>query len=91
MSKNENLSLGVFDNPEFGQTRILREGDKYLFCANDAAVALGYSNPRAALQRHCKGVAKRDTLGSCPFYILPLSLSKLSTYVPHAQVLHGRV
>ncbi|MDO5545759.1 MAG: BRO family protein [Eubacteriales bacterium] len=39
--------------------RILREGDKYLFCANDAAVALGYSNPRAALQRHCKGVAKR--------------------------------
>ena len=38
-----------------------------------------------------KGVAKRDTLGSCPFYILPLSLSKLSTYVPHAQVLHGRV
>ena len=62
MSENENLSLEVFDNPEFGQMRILREGDKYLFCANDAAVALGYSNPRAALQRHCKGVAKRDTL-----------------------------
>lgn len=62
MSKNEPLSLEVFDNPEFGQMRILREGDKYLFCANDAAVALGYSNPRAALQRHCKGVAKRDTL-----------------------------
>ena len=62
MSENENLSLEVFDSPEFGQMRILREGDKYLFCANDAAVALGYSNPRAALQRHCKGVAKRDTL-----------------------------
>lgn len=62
MSKNEPLSLEVFDNPEFGQMRILREGDKYLFCANDAAVALGYSNPRAALQRHCKGVAKRNTL-----------------------------
>ena len=41
MSENENLSLEVFDNPEFGQMRILREGDKYLFCANDAAVALG--------------------------------------------------
>ena len=53
MSKNEPLSLEVFDNPEFGQMRILREGDKYLFCANDAAVALGYSNPRAALQRQC--------------------------------------
>ena len=43
MSENENLSLEVFDSPEFGQMRILREGDKYLFCANDAAVALGYS------------------------------------------------
>ena len=42
MSKNENLSLEVFDNPEFGQMRIVREGDKDLFCANDAAVALGY-------------------------------------------------
>ena len=62
MSKNEPLSLEVFDNPEFGQMRILREGDKYLFCASDAATALGYSNPRAALQRHCKGVTKRDTL-----------------------------
>lgn len=31
MSKNEPLSLEVFDNPEFGQMRILREGDKYLF------------------------------------------------------------
>ena len=66
MSENENLSLEVFDNPEFGQMRILREDDKYLFCANDAAVALGYSNPRAALQRHCKGVAKRDTLFHIP-------------------------
>ena len=41
MSKNETLNLEVFDNPEFGRMRILREGDKYLFCANDAAVALG--------------------------------------------------
>ena len=71
MSKNEPLSLEVFDNPEFGQMRILREGDKYLFCANDAAVALGYSNPRAALQRHCKGVAKRDTLTRAVFRACP--------------------
>ena len=68
MSKNEPLSLEVFDNPEFGQMRILREGDKYLFCASDAATALGYSNPRAALQRHCKGVAKRDTLTCCGYF-----------------------
>ena len=78
MSKNEPLSLEVFDNPEFGQMRILREGDKYLFCANDAAVALGYSNPRAALQRHCKGVAKRDT-------ITPGGVQSLS-YIPEGDL-----
>ena len=61
MSKNETLNLEVFDNPEFGRMRILREGSKYLFCASDAASALGYVNPRSALQRHCKDVVKRDT------------------------------
>ena len=43
MSKNETLNLEVFDNPEFGRMRILREGSKYLFCASDAASALGYA------------------------------------------------
>ena len=27
MSNNETLNLEVFDNPEFGQMRILREGE----------------------------------------------------------------
>ena len=64
MTTNQNLNLEVFSSPEFGQMRILAENGKYLFCASDAATALGYSNPRSALQRHCKGVVKRDTLTS---------------------------
>lgn len=62
MSDKQTRNLEVFDNPKFGQMRILNEDGKYLFCASDAATALGYSNPRSALQRHCKGVVKRDTL-----------------------------
>ena len=64
MTTKENLNLEVFSSPKFGQMRILAENGKYLFCASDAATALGYSNPRSALQRHCKGVVKRDTLTS---------------------------
>ena len=64
MTTKENLNLEVFSSPEFGQMRILAENRKYLFCASDAATALGYSNPRSALQWHCKGVVKRDTLTS---------------------------
>lgn len=64
MTTKGNLNLEVFSSPEFGQMRILAENGKYLFCASDAATALGYSNPRSALQRHCKGVVKRDTLTS---------------------------
>lgn len=33
-----------------------------LFCASDIASALGYTNTRDAISRHCKGVVKRDTL-----------------------------
>lgn len=62
MSDKQTRNLEVFDSPEFGQMRILNEDGKYLFCASDAATALGYSNPRSALQRHCKGVVKRNTL-----------------------------
>ena len=60
MSDKQNRNLEVFNNPEFGQMRILNEDGKYLFCASDAATALGYSNPRSALQRHCKGVPEPE-------------------------------
>lgn len=56
--------LEVFQNKEFGMVRAIEEGDKVLFCAADVAKALGYSNQRDAVGRHCKGVVKRDTLTS---------------------------
>ena len=56
--------LEVFQNKEFGTVRAIEEGDKVLFCATDVAKALGYSNQRDAVGRHCKGVVKRDTLTS---------------------------
>lgn len=54
----------VFENPEFGKVRTFMEDDKILFCASDVANALGYSNPRDAVIRHCKGVVKHDILTS---------------------------
>ena len=54
--------MEIFKNPEFGSIRTFEQGGKVLFCGLDIAVALGYSNPRDALRRHCKGVVKRDTL-----------------------------
>ena len=54
--------MAVFNNCEFGSIRVIEQNGKYLFCGSDVAKALGYSNPRDALRRHCKGVVKRDTL-----------------------------
>ena len=53
--------LQVFENPRFGAVRTFEEGGKVLFCGKDVCAALGYSNTRDALSRHCKGVVKRDT------------------------------
>lgn len=53
--------IQIFSNPEFGEVRTVEENGTVLFCGNDAAKALGYSNPRDALARHCRGVVKRDT------------------------------
>ena len=53
----------IFNNPEFGEVRTLETEDgKVLFCGKDVATALGYSNQRDALAKHCKGVVKCDTL-----------------------------
>ena len=53
-------NLQVFNNPEFGQVRIIQEGERTLFCASDIAKALGYSNISDAINKHCRWVAKRD-------------------------------
>lgn len=55
------MKMQIFENRKFGKVRMLEENGKPLFCGNDAAKALGYSNPRDALARHCRGVVKRDT------------------------------
>lgn len=52
--------LQIFANEQFGSVRIIEEDGKVLFCGKDIASALGYSNPRDALNRHCRGVVKRD-------------------------------
>ena len=54
--------METFNSKEFGSVRIIEEGDKYLFCAQDVAKSLGYTNFRDAIRRHCKGVVKRDSL-----------------------------
>lgn len=54
--------LSVFKNEEFGNVRTIVESNQVLFCGTDVAKALGYSNPRDAIRKHCKsdGVVKRD-------------------------------
>lgn len=49
------------DYANFGEARIITEDGDVLFCGIDVAKALGYSNTRDALNRHCRGVVKRDT------------------------------
>lgn len=50
--------LTIFKNDRFGEIRTTIKDGAVLFSAKDIATALGYSNPRDALAKHCKGVAK---------------------------------
>lgn len=52
--------LKIFNSPEFGQIRTVEIEGKIYFVGKDVANALGYSNPRDAIARHCKGVVKHD-------------------------------
>lgn len=54
-------SLQIFSSNEFGQIRTATINNSIWFVASDVANALGYSNSRDAIARHCKGVAKHDT------------------------------
>ena len=60
--------IQIFRNETFGEIRTMtNEKGETFFVGKDVAAALGYSNPRKALQDHVdqedKGVTKRDTLG----------------------------
>ena len=53
-------NLQIFNNDRFGEIRTVEDGGKVLFCGSDVANALGYSNARDAISKHCRCVAKRD-------------------------------
>ena len=55
--------LQIFNNPQFGDIRVVIENEQPLFSANDVCKSLGYSNPRDAVNRHVdlEDVAKHDT------------------------------
>ena len=55
------MELQIFSNSEFGEIRTIEIDRKPYFVATDVATALGYVNPRKAVNDHCKGVTKRDT------------------------------
>lgn len=55
------MEISTFNNSEFGEIRTIQKDGGILFCGSDVAKALGYSNTRDALLRHCKGVVKCDT------------------------------
>lgn len=53
--------ITIFKNERFGEVRTAMNGNgSPLFAAVDVARALGYSNTRDAINKHCKGVVKRD-------------------------------
>jgi anti-repressor protein len=55
--------IRIFNNPQFGEIRTAGTADEPLFCAADVTRALGYTNGRDAISKHCDegDVAKRDT------------------------------
>ena len=52
----------LFENEDFGQLRMIFIDGKQYFMANDVAKALGYSEPKNAIARHCKGALKQSYL-----------------------------
>lgn len=54
--------LQIFHSEEFGQVRTIDIDGKTWFVGNDVAKALGYSVPKDAVTRHCKGALKQRYL-----------------------------
>ena len=50
--------LKVFKNSNFGTVRTIEINGIVFLCATDVAKCLGYTNPRKAINDHCKGVTK---------------------------------
>jgi len=56
--------ITIFKNEKFGEVRTMEINNECWFVGKDIASALGYSNPRDAISKHCdkEDVAKHDTL-----------------------------
>lgn len=54
----------IFNNPEFGKIRTIKDDGKVLFCGKDSAAALGYKRPNDAISAHCRGTVKRRIIDS---------------------------
>ncbi len=52
--------IKIFENAEFGSVRTIEENGKVMFCGKDVAAALGYSNTKDAIKRHCRWGVKHD-------------------------------
>ncbi len=53
--------IKIFESEEFGSIRTLKEGTgRVVFCGKDMAAALGYSNTKDAIKRHCRWGVKHD-------------------------------
>lgn len=59
--------IKLFENPEFGEVRVLEQDGEPWFVGKDIAKVLGYNNPLEAVRDHVdeedKGVSKMDTPG----------------------------
>ena len=51
--------IAIFEHHEFGRVRTLIEDGEVLFAGIDVASALGYDQPRKAIERHCRYGMKR--------------------------------
>lgn len=82
-----NGSMLTVSNSEFGKLDILIEDGKELFPATECARMLGYSNPRDAIGRHCRGVVKRDGVSYTKnqFGVVTEQKTKMS-YIPEGDV-----
>lgn len=54
--------IKIFENKDFGAVRTIEVDNKPYFMANDVARCLGYSVPKDAVTRHCKGALKHRYL-----------------------------
>lgn len=57
----EKNNFMIFEKNEFGKIRMVDIDGRIYFVGRDIANILGYSNPRDAISRHCKGVVKHDS------------------------------